>query len=453
MLLSQNEYSGLLLGLSLLLSSFLFSIPFICKSNSIVYSYMFRPFIVFLLGYFIVFFQKYFDLYWGLTSTDDDVFRNKSLIVYSLLLSCLGLAALMIGYYSSDSKNNSSKIVSYRIYNTKILKRLMIFATFLIIVFKAKTLISGEYSQEELEMSAGGMSNYSSIFFVVVYFALLSISVYNCCVLKERKVRDFIRQFGYKSIICILVYISLLIIGGSRSNVIIMMTSMMFSIFYIRNMKVNLLYIIIGVALFSYVLSFIGMTRKFRGMSIAEKARTIENLNLERKSIFPPTLELAGSLETFNASLDYVPSKHDFLYGSFHVRNLVSAIPFSSRVSSHFFDSRKRYLSSDYFITYIMQGEYYTYGNGTSINADLYLNYGAIGIVIGLFILGIILRKSENKVLGVKVPTLNHLVLFLFMMGYALPYSRNGFLAPINYIMFTYIFLYFYKRQYVVNLK
>lgn len=330
------------------------------------------------------------------------------------------------------------------------MRKLMVLATFLIIVFKAKDLISGNYSQEDLEKNAGGMSNYSSIFFVVVYFALLSLSVYNCCLLKNHSLKDFLGQFGYKSIICVLIYIALLTIGGSRSNVIIVLSSLVFAIFYIRNIKIKLFYIIIGVAVFSYVLSFIGITRNLKGMSLSEKARAVESINLERKSIFSPTLEYAGSLETFNASLDYVPSKHDFLYGSFHVRNLVSAIPFSSRVSRLFFDNRKQYHSSDFFITYIIQGEYYTYGNGTSLNADLYLNYGVIGIVVGLFILGMVFRKTENNVLLENTPTFNYIVLFLFMMGYALPYSRNGFLAPINYIMFTYILLFFYKKRYKV---
>lgn len=450
MILLQDGQSESLLGKSLLLSSVLFIIPFIIKDEKRLSSYMFRPFIVFLMGYFIVFFQKYYDLYCGLASKDDSVFWNSNLIVYSLLLSCLGLAAFLIGYYSSAYRGKKTQNNAPRFFDMNMMRKLMVLATFLIIVFKAKDLISGNYSQEDLEKNAGGMSNYSSIFFVVVYFALLSLSVYNCCLLKNHSLKDFLGQFGYKSIICVLIYIALLTIGGSRSNVIIVLSSLVFAIFYIRNIKIKLFYIIIGVAVFSYVLSFIGITRNLKGMSLSEKARAVESINLERKSIFSPTLEYAGSLETFNASLDYVPSKHDFLYGSFHVRNLVSAIPFSSRVSRLFFDNRKQYHSSDFFITYIIQGEYYTYGNGTSLNADLYLNYGVIGIVVGLFILGMVFRKTENNVLLENTPTFNYIVLFLFMMGYALPYSRNGFLAPINYIMFTYILLFFYKKRYKV---
>lgn len=453
MVLSFDMYNESLLGIILLLSSLLFSIPFICKDNKIISTYMFRPFIVFLLGYFIVFFQKYYDLYLGLTSTDDSVFWNKELIIYSLLLSSLGLAALMIGYYGSACNKQKQKKSTPRIIPAEKLRYLMILATFLVIVFNAKGFINGNYSQEELEKNAGGMSNYSSILYVVVYFALVSLTVYNCRLLKKQRLKDFANEFGFKNIICVLIYMLLLIVGGSRSNVIIIMTSLVFSLFYIRNVKIKFLYIIIGVAIFSYALSFIGITRNLRGKSLAEKAQAVESVNLERKSISPPTLELAGSLETFNASLDYVPNKHDFLYGSFHVRNIVSTIPFSSRVSSHFFDNRKRYQSSDFFVTYIIQGEYYTYGNGTSINADLYLNYGALGIIVGLFILGMIFRKTENHVLLEDTPSLNYIILFLFMMGYALPYSRNGFLAPINYIMFTYILLYFYKRRFVKMIK
>lgn len=113
MILLQDGQSESLLGKSLLLSSVLFIIPFIIKDEKRLSSYMFRPFIVFLMGYFIVFFQKYYDLYCGLTSKDDSVFWNSNLIVYSLLLSCLGLAAFLIGYYSSAYRGKKRKIMHH----------------------------------------------------------------------------------------------------------------------------------------------------------------------------------------------------------------------------------------------------------------------------------------------------------------------------------------------------
>ena len=86
----QEGYDKSLLGVVLMISSFLFVIPFLAKDEERIKSYVFRPFIIFLLGYFIVFFQNYYDLYLGLVSKNDSVFYGESSILYSLLLSCMG---------------------------------------------------------------------------------------------------------------------------------------------------------------------------------------------------------------------------------------------------------------------------------------------------------------------------------------------------------------------------
>lgn len=447
----QDVFDKDLLGVILILSSCLFIIPFVIKDDKNIKSYMFRPFVVFLMGYFVVFFQRYYDLYLGFISKNDSVFYEEKLILYSLLLSCIGLTTFLIGYYSTSYISPYSKKNYSVYYKTDYLKKIMLFSTFLVLIFVSKNVLSGNfnYTQEDLEKNAGGISNYSSILFVVVYFALLSLSVYNCKLLKQNRLKDFIDHFGTSSLLCLGVYVISLLLVGSRSNVIIISVSLLFAMLYVCNKRFGLFAVIIGVASFAYVMSVIGITRKFQGMSIAEKAKVAETISFEEKSIMPTTLELAGSLQTFNASLDYVPKSHDYMHGSFHVRNVVSAIPFSSRIFSYFFDSRKRYHSSDFFITYIIQGENYTYGNGTSINADLYLNYGPLGILIGMLILGVVFRKTELSVLSSVKPSLNFIVLFMFLMGYALPYSRNGILAPINYVMFTYILLYFYKKKFM----
>ena len=79
----QEGYDKSLLGVVLMISSFLFVIPFLAKDEERIKSYVFRPFIIFLLGYFIVFFQNYYDLYLGLVSKNDSVFYGESLILYS----------------------------------------------------------------------------------------------------------------------------------------------------------------------------------------------------------------------------------------------------------------------------------------------------------------------------------------------------------------------------------
>ena len=169
----------------------------------------------------------------------------------------------------------------------------MRYVTLLVVFLAGKDIISGNinYTQEELERSAGGIGNYSSILFVVVYFALLSLSVYNCKLLKLNRLKDFINQIGLQSLICLGFYIVTLLIIGSRSNIVVILVSLLFAVLYVCNKRLGLFYIIIGVMCFAYVMSFIGITRRYQGMSMAEKTKLVESVSLEKKNIMPTTLD------------------------------------------------------------------------------------------------------------------------------------------------------------------
>ena len=124
------------------------------------------------------------------------------------------------------------------------------------------------------------------------------------------------------------------------------------------------------------------------------------------------------------------------------LRNILSTIPFSSRITRSFLDSHWKYQSSDFFITYLIQGNFYTYGNGTSLIADLYLSFGLIGIIIGMLFLGVVIKKIERKVILDLNASIYNIVLYISLCGYAIIEARSGLFSPINYIVFSILLTY-----------
>ena len=476
-----------LLAITLGLATLLMFIPFVTKYNKQIKERYMRPTVIFILGYFIVFFQKYYDLLFGLIEETDPVFVNEGLINRSLIISVSALIMFYIGYFLFRYRDKKRKVATRRqaeqkqaeqnpteqkqtyqkqafskhthreqtyIYRTGPLKILFWIVTALLCMISIKELATGEYSQAYLEKNAGSLGNYMSILYLVVFFTLLTVSVYNCITLKIFNLKGFIRQFGIISLVCLLGYSAIMVLIGRRLDIIVMITGLAIGIAYIKNMKPKLWKLVIALAVVTYIVSIIGIVRKVDdSSSISSKVEAMQYVMLEQKSIIPTTTELAGSLETFNYALDYVPSKHDYLYGSFHVRNIVSTIPFSSHFTANLFDPHWMYRSSDFFITYIIQGENYSYGNGSSINADLYLNYGIPGIIIGLFLLGVIFYRVEYNFCTKSNPKLLSILFFLIFAGYSLPYCRAGYLAPINYIIFCYILVTIYSHHFKKHLK
>lgn len=408
--------------------------------------YYYRPFLIFLFGYFVVFFQRYIDLALGLIGPDDAIFLKPSLIVKTLCMSTAGYIVLILGYTLYQRRSDKSLDSHRVIYDVAFMRNCFRFAFVIFVLFKAESLLRGEYSQEELEQSAGGMSNYASILTIVTYMSLLSVSLNNSVVAGDKTIWYFLNEFGKSNIVITIIICLLYLIAGSRSHPFVIICSFGFALCYIAKQRIALWKIVVVVLIASSFLSFIGATRGEKSASLERKLEIMQLKEDMDNTILPSTLELSGSLYTFVHAVDYVPKQHDYLYGSFHFRNLLSTIPFSSRVTSQFLNQDKRYTSSDFFITHIIQGDDYTYGNGTCLNADLYLNYGFAGIIICLFLLGWFMRSVEWNVFVGHIPSLIYLLFSLYIAGYVVIYSRFGFLGPINYIAFSLLLNYYCKH-------
>ena len=68
---------------------------------------------------------------------------------------------------------------------------------------------------------------------------------------------------------------------------------------------------------------------------------------------------------------------NDYFFGYFQIRQIVSCIPGAGGIFLKIFgDNNKKYNGSSGYITYLIQGDYPKYGDGTSVTADLYLDFG-----------------------------------------------------------------------------
>lgn len=417
--------------------------PFIAGNDSIS-MYNIRPVLFFLLGYFIVFYQLYVDLLLGYTSARNTTFIDPDIINVSATYSTIGLYAFLIGYcgYIAKTKkysDNSLPVIKYNLYPFCIL---FIIASFLRIFYSLKNMLSGiQYSQEMLENAAGGIQNYTSILFMTSFYALLAIHTNNLKGSNDISVKQYFRKLGLFTSICLFVCVIVQFLSGSRSPIIVILSGLAFSYFYVSKKRISWIKILFLFLIFSSVMMFVAIARVSTGLGIDEKYNLMQVRSLENNSIFIPSLEYASSLKTFNASLAYVPKEHDYLYGNFQFRSVLATIPFSSRIRNEFLNSEKKYSSSAFFVTHMIQGDNYLWGEGTSILADLYLDFGIIGIIIGMFLLGLFFRIIEYRVLSNNRLNIFYLGAGIVLMGNSFIYSRYAYLDFLNYIMFTLILI------------
>ena len=262
--------------------------------------------------------------------------------------------------------------------------------------------------------------------------------------IKNNSVAYFFKEMGILPVVGILVFVLLTMNLGDRGPIITVLSSLCGSLLISTNKHISWGQLVIGMAVVASLFTMIGLARGISGESMYDKMQMVEARPDE--TCLPITAELAASQQILQYAIEYVPEKYDYFYGGFQLRQILAAIPFSSRVTSLFIDQDWRLRSSAFFMTYLIQGDFYAYGNGTSLIADLYMSFGIIGVILGMLWLGRIMMKNEVLVDSRKHSSLYVLLLYVCLCGYAVVESRSSLLSPFNFIAFSLITTYFFMR-------
>jgi oligosaccharide repeat unit polymerase len=119
--------------------------------------------------------------------------------------------------------------------------------------------------------------------------------------------------------------------------------------------------------------------------------------NFQMTSGYDITLELADSVRTLYNALSAVPQYHDYFYGKLWLDKVLSIVPFAQNIYLQLSEDVAYEMGSSAYITYLKFGLYPPSGEGTSLVADIFLNFGLIGVLVCLFLLGMFFKKLENE--------------------------------------------------------
>lgn len=407
--------------------------------------------LIFLVGYLIVFFQLYIDLLLGFLDKYDRVFANPNTIMRCAIISLCGLLAFFLGYTFKTVKKRNREELIIKIPKTTPLKFLLVISLVLFVVYNYKIILLGGYSQEMLEAQAGTMGLYSNMLFQIFFFLYVSCKSFTFKNLSVTNLYSYVKHIGVTVNTCMILYVVFILMSGDRGPVMVICLAYWGG--YLLSSKKDISYIRI-MTLFcmaAIVITLLGNVRKLdSNIAYWDKIKqSVNTVSSDDESISPYTEELAGSVKTLHYAVEYVPQNHPYLYGSFQLRQLCSTIPFMNRLVYNFVDPHFKYKGSAFFVTWIIQGDFYTYGSGTSCNADLYLSFGIIGVIVGLLLWGIIYRRIEDKVDFMLISSTTDNIILLYFLAYSLYVNRANMLCFLNFMIFTIIVKYIYEKSVV----
>lgn len=345
----------------------------------------------FLLGFCIVHFQIPVIFSLGFTNLYTDfVILNKNLMNYLTWFSGVSILFWMIG----------SQLVSFYLFGRKIkpqikeIKKIIIRQPiadiFLIIVFlgfvivAGKPLLSGVYD--------GGQSwGANATYFYMLLRAFLIVRIFYFFYINNDTPSIqvlFFRFLNEKTLFFITVsYILLFFIGGQRSSILELLILIVccFSV-YIK--KIPFFIILIGLVVGGFIFTLLGMGRTANSSELKGNilSRGFEAFESKNESISLPTDELSGSNKITYIAFEYFPSEINYLYGKTMLVDILGVIPFSGKLLLG--DSRALDSTSTLLFTYLDQGTHSSYGAGSEVLADVYINWGVIGTFITFFVFG-----------------------------------------------------------------
>ena len=387
---------------------------------------------LFQISYWVVFFQ--IDIFINLLNLDSDglinfFFVNDEIKKTSIILSKLALLAFVLGNISYEYiPKYSLNLKSLPKFNLGKIEYLT-GALLILYVLMSGDMILGEYTPENTSQGRAHVHRLFQVFFTTnLIFRLQKVSYFG--------------KLPFSTKVILISYILLSIFIGDRGPLIVI--GFIFFLFYMRENNVSILKSCCFGLIGALLLSFIGSVRQLRYVdsSYANRISRVftdfakPSNGLAEGGIY----ELAKSGRCLPAAIDY-KKYHDTPFLHFQKMYLLSTIPFLSGFYLNWADLDPQiYSSSSSLISYHLQGGNVLYGNGTSVIADLYLDFGFYGAIFIMGYFGFFIKKTENQFYEKK--NLNFYGLFfIIFFSVAIYIPRSAMLMQLEKIIFIFIFI------------
>ena len=388
---------------------------------------------IFFLSYLIIYYQYDIDFLLGNTqATNSLAWQFDSGVCKSLCISNAALASFTLAL--KNTKKSFSSKFNIQFINTKAITLISVVALVSFIITVDKGFILGGYSIVPMGAIASQFEEMLQMSLIAL-FVIISYNIrkMNLC---RHSVFLFFQYFKIPLIITF-IYILLLSLAGARYAVLRMILVAAISYLYSLRPKIPLSYILIVVLALATLFTLQGLSRNGKN----DLSESVEVLN-EGASISPITSELAFSVTASHIALAEVPDSYEFNKGITFLPYFLLLIPGMRGLFYTLFNVSPEMLSSSHFITYIGLGTLDNFGVGSSSIADIYISYGLVGVLIIIYLFGIIVRKLEYSTFSANI-TSPYLIAFSYCVYSQMLYSnRESILTIFTGIPYVLIFVF-----------
>lgn len=347
---------------------------------------------------------------------------NRNDLPLAASLAVLGMNSFLFGSLLVSDKIYVQK--SFKNLKTKKLYIVSLILFFLYFLTGGYQKLQANYSGDVIE--EGGVSSYFVVFMPAFLFSGIIIDYYN---LKQSGDGKFslkkLNKFGViiASFICFA-----LIATGSRTI----------------PLQIILLYVGLYALLFRPIglLKFLGFV--FLGLTIMSIVRVVRGSIVDDTdfNFNELTMDLIINNRNTFAAIDIV-RRNGFSYGESMLSPILAAFPLAQQLFIYAFDLDANAMASSLVITKDSLGVVEHFGLGTNIIADLYMAFGAPGVIILMIILGYLVNKSK-----ININNIYYLVFYSILLSYAIYLVRAEYFFFLRYLVWSLIIVFIVKNKF-----
>lgn len=360
------------------------------------------------------------------------LWRFPDLANYTILVGTVAFCFFIFGYLSFMSK--APRQVPGRIASvsqTNLSRMLLVAPVISIVNFGLfLSVVGSEYLSGAYAGSSnwGAGATYFFLFFEIFFYLTLALEVYKIRLRRqELGVLQYAFSFNIVTLTLLFFYIVFNVYIGDRGPIL---TTLFIVVggydFFIKKFKLITVVValIIGISAMSFISNY--RTRDAT-MSVTERLEEAK-YKLDDKKWYAAPGELGSSVRCLNTGIALAESE-GFWWGKFQAVHVLGLIPMAKRVVIYTFNIPFGMTSSTY-LTWNINGVRSSVGTGSTIVADVYLDWGLTGVIIMFFILGRFLAWIESNVANSQSLYLN--CLYLLVLANALYWGRAVYLNSIN---------------------
>lgn len=410
-----------------------------------------KPSNLFFLSNFIVSFQWIADVYFGYNPSKFFLYITEQSYNKGAILGVIAIFSFILGYcikYNKGKEDVSYK--KYRVFINKKSPSILIFFEWLffclfIVNINISDFITGESYSSNNEVSLFGYFENLFLCSIIAVVVQILINIRS----SENKSLSFFKSFPILSLIPIILYIILRGLSGDRGPIIYTILLFFYSYIYITHKKIKFIKLFIAVFICGVIISIAGIARLKYDMSISDKFSTAiseysKGGRFGGQSVFAPTQELSISYICTHEAINQIEYKnYNLNWGGYQLVHLINIIPYAPSFLREKLNIPNERLSSTILITNSVLGKNSSWSLGSSMIADFFLDFRAIGVAIGFLIVGMIFYWVDNIIYfnsNNVSPVL--LSICLFTASRSLYFPRAAFLGVYKFLIITFILLF-----------